>query len=148
FLITISSESNEEADALLKWKASLKNHNRSLLSSCINDATNVSSKTSPCNDAGRVINISLPNRGVNGTLHDFSFSSFPHLAYLDLTWNGFFGTIPPQISNLSNLRYIYLGSNQFFGNIPAEVGLLSHLEVLHIQLNRLDGSWRMCTCTP
>ncbi|KAH9782730.1 MDIS1-interacting receptor like kinase 2 [Citrus sinensis] len=128
FQITISSESNEEADALLKWKASLQNHNRSLLSSWINDATNVSSKLSPCawsgiscNDAGRVINISLPNIGVNGTLHDFSFSSFPHLAYLDLTWNGFFGTIPPQISNLSNLRYLYLGSNQFSGNILAEL---------------------------
>ncbi|KAL9437375.1 hypothetical protein AB3S75_023269 [Citrus x aurantiifolia] len=147
FSLPVSSDSNEEADALLKWKASLQNHNRSLLSSWISDATNVSSKINPCswsgiscNDAGRVINISLPNVGLNGTLHDFSFSSFPHLVYLDLTWNGFFGTIPPPISNLSNLRYLYLGSNQFSGNIPPEVGLLSHLEVLHIQLNQLDGS--------
>ncbi|KDO40388.1 hypothetical protein CISIN_1g042123mg, partial [Citrus sinensis] len=98
-----------------------------------------------CNDAGRVINISLPNIGVNGTLHDFSFSSFPHLAYLDLTWNGFFGTIPPQISNLSNLRYLYLGSNQFSGNILAEVssessgGNLRYMSRLVINDNSLSG---------
>ncbi|KAK9205705.1 hypothetical protein WN943_015974 [Citrus x changshan-huyou] len=153
FSLPVSSDSNEEAYALLKWKASLQNHNRSLLSSWINDATNVSSKINPCswsgiscNDAGRVVNISLPNVGLNGTLHDFSFSSFPHLVYLDLTWNGFFGTIPPPISNLSNLRYLYLGSNQFSGNIPPEgvlppsVSNLTNLKELVLLYNNLSGS--------
>ena len=122
FLITVSSESNEEADALLKWKASLQIHNRSLLSSWIKDTSNVSSKISPCawsgiscNDAGRVIKISLPGVGLKGKLHDFSFSSFPHLAYLDLSRSGLFCTIPPQISNLTNLSNLYLTSNQLSG---------------------------------
>ncbi|KAK9178081.1 hypothetical protein WN943_027271 [Citrus x changshan-huyou] len=147
FLITVSSESNEEADALLKWKASLQIHNRSLLSSWIKDTSNVSSKISPCawsgiscNDAGRVINISLRGVGLKGKLHDFSFSSFPHLAYLDLRDNKLFGTIPPQISNLTNLSILYLGGNQFSGNIPPEVGLMSHLKILYIDSNQLDGS--------
>ncbi|GAY65685.1 hypothetical protein CUMW_243020 [Citrus unshiu] len=147
FLITVSSESNEEADALLKWKASLQIHNRSLLSSWIKDTTNVSSKTSPCawygiscNDVGRVVKISLPGVGLKGKLHDFSFSSFPHLAYLDLSHNELFGTIPPQISNLTNLSDLYLEGDQFSGNIPPEVGLMSHLKFLYIDTNQLDGS--------
>ncbi|GAY66094.1 hypothetical protein CUMW_245990 [Citrus unshiu] len=147
FSTTVSSESNEEADALLKWKASLQSHNQSLLPSWPNATTNVSSKISPCawsgiscNDAGRVIKISLPKIGLKGTLHDFSFSSFPHLAYLDLSYNELFGTIPPQISNLTNLTTLYFGGDQFSGNIPPEVGLMSHLELLHIDTNQLDGS--------
>ncbi|XP_024043049.1 MDIS1-interacting receptor like kinase 2 [Citrus clementina] len=143
----VPSESNEEVDALLKWKSSLQNHNRSLLSSWIKDTTNVSSKTSPCawygiscNDAGRVVNISLPFEGLKGKLHDFSFSPFPHLAYLDLRYNELFSTIPPQISNLTNLSILSLGGNQFSGNIPPEVGLMSHLKILYIDSNQLDGS--------
>ncbi|KAH9782755.1 MDIS1-interacting receptor like kinase 2 [Citrus sinensis] len=91
-------------------------------------------------DAGRVIKISLPGVGLKGKLHDFSFSSFPHLAYLDLSRSGLFGTIPPQISNLTNLSNLYLTSNQLSGNIPPEVGLLSHLKFLYVDSNQLDGS--------
>ncbi|KAH9782786.1 MDIS1-interacting receptor like kinase 2 [Citrus sinensis] len=147
FLITVSSESNEEADALLKWKASLQSHNQSLLPSWTNATTNVSSKISPCawygiscNDAGRVTNISLRNTGLSGTLRDLSFSSFPQLVLLDLSHNGLFGTIPSQIGNLSKLSYISLDSNQLSGKIPAEVGLLTHLKNLGFQFNQLDGS--------
>ncbi|GAY65682.1 hypothetical protein CUMW_242990 [Citrus unshiu] len=138
---------NEKADALLKWKASLQNHNRSLLSSWINDATNVSSKIRPCawsgiscNDAGRVINISLTNTGLSGTLHDFSFSLFPHLAYLDLSFNELFGIIPPQIGNLSKLQLLSLHANAFSGKIPCEIFLLTHLKFLILHSNKLNGS--------
>ncbi|GAY66617.1 hypothetical protein CUMW_250200 [Citrus unshiu] len=144
FSLPVSSNSNEEADALLKWKASLQNHNRSLLSSWINDATNVSSKISAwsginCNDAGRVININLTNTGLSGTLHDFSFSSFPHLAYLDLRLNELFGIIPPQIGNLSKLQLLSLHANNFSGRIPSEICLLTHLKVLFLHSNNLNG---------
>ncbi|ESR55377.1 hypothetical protein CICLE_v10018798mg [Citrus x clementina] len=140
FLITVSSESNEEADALLKWKASLQSHNQSLLPSWTNATTNVSSKISPCawygiscDDAGRVTNISLRNTGLSGTLRDLSFSSFPQLVLLDLSHNGLFGTIPSQIGNLSKLSYISLDSNQFSGKIPAE------LIDLQLSINQLTG---------
>ncbi|XP_024043046.1 MDIS1-interacting receptor like kinase 2-like [Citrus clementina] len=141
FLITVSSESNEEADALLKWKASLQIHNRSLLSSWIKDTSNVSSKISPCawsgiscNDAGRVIKISLPGVGLKGKLHDFSFSSFPH-AYLDLSRSGLF-----EVGLLSHLKFLYVDSNQLDGSIPPEVGQLSSLVELFLFSNNLNGS--------
>ncbi|KDO36116.1 hypothetical protein CISIN_1g042441mg, partial [Citrus sinensis] len=79
----------EEAHALLRWKTSLQNHNNgSLLSSwTLNNVT----KTSPfawvgihCNRGGRVDSINLTSIGLKGMLHDFSFSSFPHMVYLDL----------------------------------------------------------------
>ena len=120
--LIFSCDSTEEAHALLKWKTSLQNQNGSLLPSwTLNNPT----KISPCawfgiycNHAGRVNSINLTSAGLKGTLHDFSFSSFPHLAYLDLRINQFFGIIPPQIGNLSMLKFLGLSFNQFSGSIP------------------------------
>ncbi|KAK9205602.1 hypothetical protein WN943_015870 [Citrus x changshan-huyou] len=159
FLITVSSESNEEADALLKWKASLQSHNQSLLPSWTNATTNVSSKISPCawygiscNDAGRVTNISLRNTGLSGTLRDFSFSSFPQLVHLDLSLNGFFGTIPSQIDknklygslppfvgNFTNLRLFHVHGNSLYGSIPRAIWNLKSLVYLNLSFNQFRG---------
>ncbi|GAY51264.1 hypothetical protein CUMW_132880, partial [Citrus unshiu] len=77
---------------------------------------------------------------LNGTLLEFSFSSFPHLAYLDLYNNELFDIIPPQISNLSKLEYLDFSTNKLFGHIPSEISLLTHLTILHISRNQLNGS--------
>ncbi|KAK9205597.1 hypothetical protein WN943_015865 [Citrus x changshan-huyou] len=155
FLITVSSASNEEADALLKWKASLQIHNRSLLSSWIKDTTNVSSKTSPCawygiscNDAGRVVNITLPAKGLKGRLHDFSFSSFPHLAYLDLSYNKLFGTIPKSLRNCTSLFRVRLNGNNLTGNISEALGIYPNLTFIDLSRNNFYGeissNWGQC----
>ncbi|ESR64576.1 hypothetical protein CICLE_v10007491mg [Citrus x clementina] len=128
FSLAVSSNSTEEAHALVKWKASLEVHSRSLLHSWSLSSVNAT-KISPC------ACISL-----NGTLLEFSFSSFPHLVYLDLYNNELFGIIPPQISNLSNLEYLDFSANKLFGQIPSGIGLLTHLTVLHISRNWLSGS--------
>ncbi|KAH9782756.1 MDIS1-interacting receptor like kinase 2 [Citrus sinensis] len=91
-------------------------------------------------DAGRVIKISLPGVGLKGKLHDFSFSSFPHLAYLDLSRSGLFGNIPPEVGLLSHLKFLYVDSNQLDGSIPPEVGQLSSLVELFLFSNNLNGS--------
>ncbi|XP_024033574.1 probable leucine-rich repeat receptor-like protein kinase At1g35710 [Citrus clementina] len=143
FPLIVSCDSTEEARALLKWKTNLQNQNGSLLPSwTLNNPT----KISPCawfgihcNHAGRVNSINLTSAGLKGTLHDFSFSSFPHLAYLDLRINQFFGIIPPQIGNLSMLKVLGLSFNQFSGSIPPEIGHLTHLKLLSFSKNQLSS---------
>ncbi|RVX18186.1 hypothetical protein CK203_004252 [Vitis vinifera] len=73
----VSSYSNEETQALLKWKASLHNHNHSSLLSWTlyrnnftNSSTHLGTEASPCkwygiscNHAGSVIRINLTESG-------------------------------------------------------------------------------------
>ncbi|XP_059635545.1 MDIS1-interacting receptor like kinase 2-like [Cornus florida] len=150
----VVSASAEEAKALLNWKASLQLHNNSMLTSWSlpsNNGTYSSShrmtSTGPCtwfgiscNIDGSVMRLNLTNSSVKGTLYAFPFSSLPNLAYIDLSMNELFGTIPPQIGKLSKLIYLDLSINQFSGAIPRKVGLLRYIEVLHIFQNMLNGS--------
>jgi len=50
------------------------------------------------------------------------------------------GSIPKELSNLSNLEMLSLELNQLSGPIPAELGNLSNLEELHLYENQLSGS--------
>ncbi|GFS39051.1 leucine-rich repeat receptor-like protein kinase family protein [Actinidia rufa] len=117
-----ASASSEEANALLKWKASLQSANNSLLTSWTLPPRNGSGSSAsvPC--------------------HCFSFFSFPNLAYMDFCINQLSGSIPPQIGSLSKLVYLDLSTNQFSGNIPPEIGLLTNLRTLHLHTNQLNGS--------
>ena len=58
---------------------------------------------------------------------------------INLLDNGLVGTIPAQLSQLSELESLRLGRNQLTGNIPAELGLLSKLLRLHLFTNQLSG---------
>uniref|UniRef100_A0A7N2N836 non-specific serine/threonine protein kinase n=1 Tax=Quercus lobata TaxID=97700 RepID=A0A7N2N836_QUELO len=146
----VTSESTEEANALLKWKSSLENNTQPQLSSWTllpRNATNPKPSTSPCtwfgiscNPAGSVIKINLTSSGLQGMLHEFPFSSLPNVAYIDLFDNVLFGTIPPQISNLSKLIYLDLSYNKLSGSVPPEIGHLTKLEFLHLVNNQFNGS--------
>ena len=148
-----SYSSNEEAEALLNWKASLLDNHSSLLSwsfypnNITNSSTHIGMATSPCkwygiscNHAGSVDKINLTDSGLGGTLQHFLFSSFPNLVYVDISMNNLSGPIPPQIGLLSKLKYLDLSINQFSGGIPPEIGRLIDLEVLHLVENQLNGS--------
>ncbi|XP_021651042.2 MDIS1-interacting receptor like kinase 2 [Hevea brasiliensis] len=150
FSLHVASDSAEEANALLKWAASLQNQEHFNLSSwplLPTNATNSKPKTSPCtwlgiycNRGERVFRLNLTNAGLNGMLHDLSFSSFPDLEFIDFSSNGLFGTIPLEITQLSKLRYLDLSNNQLSGIIPSGIGLLTNLETLHLGENELNGS--------
>ena len=60
--------------------------------------------------------------------------------FLQLSWNGLTGEIPPEIGNLLNLDGIDLHSNQFAGEIPSTVGNLTNLTYLNFSNNELTGS--------
>ncbi|MBA0623811.1 hypothetical protein Godav_009249 [Gossypium davidsonii] len=139
------SNSTAEALALLDWKASLL----SLTSHSILPSWTISSRNaeaSLCSWFGvhckgdRVYRINLMSYGVKGTFHAFSFSSLPNLKELDLSINGLFGMIPPQINQLSNLTYLDLSYNQLSGKIPPQIGQLIHLRTLHLIQNLLNSS--------
>ena len=59
--------------------------------------------------------------------------------FLQLSWNGLTGEIPPEIVNLINLDGIDLHSNQFTGELPSTVGNLTNLTYLNLSLNELTG---------
>ncbi|KAK9928864.1 hypothetical protein M0R45_025983 [Rubus argutus] len=147
-----ASNSLSEAQALLKWKASFLNHtslNHQLNSwvylPSTKNATNPKTKANPCswtgiscNAARSVTNITIANSSVQGTLHEFSFLSFPNLQYLNLSLNNLFGVIPPQISSLSKLTHLDLSNNQLSGRIPPEIGHLRNLTHLYLYINNLS----------
>ncbi|XP_061952702.1 MDIS1-interacting receptor like kinase 2-like [Populus nigra] len=129
----------KEAEALLQWKLSLDNQSQSLLSSWAGD--------SPCNwfgiscdKSGSVINISLPNSSLRGTLNSLRFSSFPNLIGLFLPNNSLYGYVPSHSGILSNLAILNLSSNNLSGNIPPEIGNLVSLTILDLFSNKLTGT--------
>uniref|UniRef100_A0A2N9ENA2 non-specific serine/threonine protein kinase n=1 Tax=Fagus sylvatica TaxID=28930 RepID=A0A2N9ENA2_FAGSY len=147
-VVASASTSTKEADALITWKASLQKEASQLSSWTLipNSSTNLNSSTSPCtwfgiscNTAGSVIGINLSHSSLSGSLQNFTFSSFLNLEHVDLSKNSLFGTIPPQISDLSKLMFLNLSINQFSGKFPPEIGLLKNLNVLALDSNSLEG---------
>ncbi|XP_058082403.1 MDIS1-interacting receptor like kinase 2-like [Magnolia sinica] len=140
------SSTLSEVEALMKWKASLLAaealHSWSLPSA--NSTTNI---ISPCNWTGiscnilrSVTGISLPSLGLEGTLDNLSFPSFPNLLHLDLSDNTLTGTIPAHLDTLYKLTSLNLSANEISGSIPLEIGNLVNLNELDLSINHLDGS--------
>ncbi|EXC06731.1 putative LRR receptor-like serine/threonine-protein kinase [Morus notabilis] len=141
---------NTVDDALLKWKDSLRESNKSLISTWAYKSTNVSLKLHPktapcnwfgisCNTAKSVTSINLSNSSLQGTLHQFPFLSLPNLTYFNLSNNKIFSTIPPQISTLSKLTYLDLSYNNMSGKIPPEIVNLKNLKALYLVENQFNG---------
>ncbi|KAL7588056.1 hypothetical protein Lser_V15G41033 [Lactuca serriola] len=141
-----TSASLEEANVLLKWKASLQITNNSLLSSWLPLPKN-SCASVPCTSwFGVVCNIdesihrlNLTGSGLKGTLHKFAFSLLQNLTHFDLSVNNLFGPIPPQLRVLYKLVHLDLSSNKFSGSIPSSLGELTSLNVLSLRHNQLSG---------
>ncbi|PHT26228.1 hypothetical protein CQW23_34159 [Capsicum baccatum] len=141
FTVYCFSSTDEEATALLKWKATFHNENNSLLASW-------TLSTDACRDDwygiicinGRINRLNIANVGVTGTLYDFPFSSLRFLEYVDLSMNQLFGPIPPELGKLTSLVHLNLSNNQISGSIPPQTGSLTKLETLSIFKNHLNGS--------
>ncbi|KAD4179500.1 hypothetical protein E3N88_28091 [Mikania micrantha] len=147
----------DEVDALLKWKATLHSQNTSILLPSWTYDQNLTSSgqqtVSPCNwygvscnENGSIYRLNLTSSGLNGTLDHMSFSSFPNLAYFELSLNNLYGIIPSEIGQLSNLVYLDLSANQLTGIIPPAIGKLRNLVTLHLFQNQLSGSIPDAVC--
>ncbi|CAN0913803.1 MDIS1-interacting receptor like kinase 2 [Linum grandiflorum] len=136
-----SSELNQEAEALLKWKSTLNNPTH---------FASWSPGTTPCDSAwlgvscnaqGSIANITIVDSGLGATtLDNFDFSSFPNLVSLNLRNNSLYGFIPSHLGNLSKLSFLDLSWNHFYGGIPSEIGSLVRLTSLLLSRNNLNGS--------
>ncbi|KAK4275667.1 hypothetical protein QN277_018707 [Acacia crassicarpa] len=134
FTFSAAASDHGEAKALLNWKARLINESQATLSSW-NNVTNLCRnwKGISCGKFMSVSNINLSNLGLQGTLDNLDFASFPNLQYFDLSYNQFHGNIPHEIGNLSSVLMLNLSENpSISGPIPKEIGKLSALSVLDL----------------
>ncbi|XP_042495106.1 probable leucine-rich repeat receptor-like protein kinase At1g35710 [Macadamia integrifolia] len=134
---TVASESSSpEAKALLNWKASGGHFPNSWKE---NDTSPCKWDGIDCNEAGRVIVISLYLYYISAELNKLNFSSFQFLVHLDLNNNGLSGTIPDNIGMLSKLKSLYLSGNKLSGKLPSSLANLTRLLELDISYNEISG---------
>ena len=62
-----------------------------------------------------------------------------YVTRLDLSQNGLWGTIPPELGNLPYLELLSLHSNELRGEVPRELANLANLEILGLENNKLQG---------
>ncbi|GJP49866.1 hypothetical protein CLOM_g9025 [Closterium sp. NIES-68] len=74
------------------------------------------------------------------SISDGLIKKLPHLAALDISSNGFTGSIPPSLSSLTALTQLWLAHNQLSGPIPDSLGKLLQLRSLMLNGNKLNGS--------
>ncbi|XP_025795381.1 probable leucine-rich repeat receptor-like protein kinase At1g35710 [Panicum hallii] len=147
----IAGGGRREAQALLRWKASLAGVDDYESLSSWNLAANstATTTTSPCgwafvacNTAGDVTELSLSNVVLNGTLAGLDFSALPRLETLVLEQNYYLhGTIPEGIGNSTSLALLRITSNKHLtGSIPRSIGKLKQLAALDLGSLGLVGA--------
>ncbi|PWA90724.1 leucine-rich repeat receptor-like protein kinase family protein [Artemisia annua] len=142
FVTSFTSASLEEANALHKWKASLKIPNNSqIVSSWTPLPTNTSAPAScpswfgiACNADGNINRLNLST----SELKEIGLLS--KLVYLDFSTNQFSGVIPPTIGKLSQLTVLKLFGNNLTGSIPSSLGDLTSMKLLYLWQNQLSGT--------
>ena len=88
---------------------------------------------------GRVTGLNLWFNDLYGTLPP-EIGDLTELRVLHLHYNRLSGTIPPEIGNLTRLRDLQLYRNDFSGTIPPVLGDLPELTDLDLSYNELTGT--------
>ncbi|KAK3404866.1 hypothetical protein EUGRSUZ_K01167 [Eucalyptus grandis] len=133
----------DEAEALLKWKSTLNDHNQSLLSSWHgNNSCHFGGVT--CDDYGFVTHLNLFNLDLRKLLNSLDFSYLTKVVSLDFSSNSIYNPITSSIGNLSKLDYLDFCDNRLSENIPPlniswEIGLLDSFLEVYFGKNNLTG---------
>ena len=75
-----------------------------------------------------------------GEWHGVSVDHEEHVTELRLIDNNLTGSIPSDLSKLTQLQTLVLFGSEITGSIPPEIALLRHLKILNLSLNQLTGS--------
>ncbi|XBH75741.1 hypothetical protein VPH35_102476 [Triticum aestivum] len=117
-----------EADALLEWKASLID--AAALSSWTRATPVCDWHRVYCDNKSVVVGLGLYRLGLSGRLDTLDTVAFPALTHLDLSINDLGGAIPASISQLRSLKSLNLSNNGFNGSIPPQLDCWWSLEAL------------------
>ncbi|CAM0950519.1 unnamed protein product [Alopecurus aequalis] len=88
---------------------------------------------------GNVVAITLPWRGLAGTLSARGLGQLVQLRRLSLHDNAIAGAIPSSLGFLPDLRGLYLFNNKFSGAVPPEIGRCLALQSFDASKNLLNG---------
>jgi Leucine-rich repeat (LRR) protein len=88
--------------------------------------------------AGHVSSLNLSSNQLSGTI-PMQLSYLTELQTLNLSSNQISGTIPKELGTLTKLTEFDLGANQLSGSIPADLGGLTNLTELDLSSNLLTG---------
>ncbi|KAJ4914150.1 putative LRR receptor-like serine/threonine-protein kinase [Raphanus sativus] len=91
-----------------------------------------------CNNDSKVVNLSLPNSQLLGSIHS-DLGSLHSLQILDLSNNSFNGPLPVSFFNGTELRSLDLSGNMISGEVPSSIGDLHSLQTLNLSDNALAG---------
>ncbi|KAM3334660.1 hypothetical protein ACQJBY_029224 [Aegilops geniculata] len=138
----VRADTQREAEALVRWKASLARADESLGPWSLANSTSLCRWTHiTCDSAGHIRKLRFVGTTLEGTLDELDFSAFVHLRELNLNLNGLYGTIPVGIGNLTSLTMLQISTNQDLrGTIPRSIGKLKHLVSLYMTDLGLDGT--------
>ena len=87
----------------------------------------------------RVTTLRLQNKALNGSV-PAQLSRLTNLEALYLTFNQLTGPIPVELGGLTSLTHLGLFNNQLTGTIPPELSRLSNLRQFALQNNQLTGT--------
>ena len=84
-------------------------------------------------------NIKLDNTKISGTV-PVELSRISELTNLSIAWNRLSGTLPAELGNLSRLAELDLWGNRLSGTIPEAINDFSELESLTLGYNNISGT--------
>ncbi|KAI9378773.1 hypothetical protein POPTR_018G145512v4 [Populus trichocarpa] len=80
----------------------------------------------------------MSDNGFNGSI-PFSLGNISSLQAFDLSNNSLQGQIPGWIGNMSSLEFLDLSRNNFSGRLPPRFGTSSNLRYVYLSRNKLQG---------
>ncbi|XP_073136014.1 uncharacterized protein [Henckelia pumila] len=83
--------------------------------------------------------LTLSRNNFEGKISAIIFHNLQKLKVLDLSENGFKGSLPESIGNLTDLLKLDLSYNEFSGRIPEMIKNLNRLEFLDLSYNRFGN---------